>query len=243
MLKSIREHQENRFVQHVRSLMLLTRRRLALSSQAEEIQGTCHLWVEAHAMFVAKESTRASSSGLAEVVVLGKSAQAGFVERVDFGSEEGARHSLRRASIWTNNCCDSVASSAGTCCWSALSRNMAFLTMPCRWLHGDTSVFGRKHPKRQDINTNCRVGSFCLDEIFGLGKAMFPDHHHHCRHRLMPSCLVQIFGAWKTDASSVFRVFATFGDCIDCLMRPWGNQNSTAIVTFGDLILCVVSEV
>ena len=89
MLKSIREHQPNRFVQHVRSLMLLSRRRLPLSPQADEIQGTCHLWVEVHAMFVAKESSRASSSGMAEMVVLGKSTPAGFGERVDFGSEEG----------------------------------------------------------------------------------------------------------------------------------------------------------
>ena len=85
MLKSIREHQANRFAQHVRSLMLLSRRRLPLSPQADEIQGTCHLWVEVHAMFVAKESSRASSSGMAEMVVLGKSTPAGFGERVDFG--------------------------------------------------------------------------------------------------------------------------------------------------------------
>ena len=167
MLKSIREHQANRLVQHVRSLMLLSRRRLPLSPQADEIQGTCHLWVEVHAMFVAKESSRASSSGMAEMVVLGKSTPAGFGERVDFGSEEGDRQSLRRASITTNNCCDSVASSARTCSWAALSRNMTFSTMLCRGLNRDTFDFGSKDWQRQDISTNCCVGSFLLGRYFG----------------------------------------------------------------------------
>jgi hypothetical protein len=34
-----------------------------------------------------------------------------------------------------------------------------------------------EHPKRREINSHHRIGTLCLEEIFGLWKAMFPGNH------------------------------------------------------------------
>ncbi len=54
---------------------------------------------------------------------------------------------------------------------------MLLLMMPSLWLDGDTSIFGLEHPKRREINAHHRVGTLCLEEIFGLWEAMLPGSH------------------------------------------------------------------